>query len=204
MNLIQIESPDKHIILKDLIRMVGLLDINKNNFTLQSPQTKQFVKQMLFFIVNDLNSITTSVTPDEWPLFKNGLSIMVYIQLSIRASLPKNAIEKSPFTLKFLTCISDQNRIKDVANSILKYVDNWNQSILDCDWSELLTMVTSCFIRPKHFEFNHSFQSYFTYIIKFIRALALDNHYKQNISQHFDVLVLKDHFPSTFQLANFR
>ena len=203
MNMIQIESPDKHVVLKDLMRMVGLLDMNKNNLSLQSSQTENVVKKILFFIIDSLNGIIGSVPPDEWPLFKNGLSIIICIQLFVEALPHMRKLAKNSFTMEFLKHISNQNQIEDVADNILKHVENWNRTILDCHWSELLTLVNPRSIQPKHFEFNHSFQTYFSYIARFFPALALDVNYRHNISRHFDGLMMNDRFPSMFKLTNF-
>jgi hypothetical protein len=198
MRIVRMNSPNKHITLKDLLRLIGLLNISRNNFSLNSPPTKEFTTSIFYYITQHLTNVMALVTPDEWSLFKNGLATIICIHLLFEASVSSKLNKKNHTTLEFLERISNRHRVEEIANTVLEHVDNLSQPISGLHWIELLTFVSPDRIRLNHLEFNRSFGSYLTCIEKFSIGLSLDKNFKENVARHFDDLILKNHFQGMF------
>ena len=191
-------SPNKYTPVKYLLRLVGLLKISRESFSLLSSPTKEFTDYIICRMTNYLDNIMASVTEDEWVLFKNGLATIVCIHLLSQASASPDLVKNNCAALDSLARISSRNKVEDIANTILERLDDLKRPISNLCWHELLTLVSSDRIRLDHLKFNRSFDSYLTCIGKFSRELALDKNFKQNVAQHFDDLVHNNHFPSMF------
>jgi hypothetical protein len=174
---------------KNLLRLIGLLNINRNNFSSQSHNIKQFTAEIFGYVTKYLSNIISSVTVDEWPLFKNGFSLIVYTHLTLEKSSSSTIS-----CINFLGNSPNRNQVEEIAIAILDRYYNLKQHIADIDWSELLTFITPDRILLEYLEFNRSFDSYLMHIGKFTIEWTPDKNFKENFIRHFDSLVDKCHF----------
>ncbi|CAF0884551.1 unnamed protein product [Adineta steineri] len=132
--VIQEVDGEKFNILLDQFK--ALTEVGNISFT--RDDFKAFFTECSDCMRNHLDAVRATVTTDEWPLFKNGLSTIICINLLKQVPDSYKSDRENQMTLSLLRRISERNQMEDIANTVVKRLDSLNLSIMELYWTELL------------------------------------------------------------------
>ena len=179
-------SPTKqHIADKIIIRMTGLLPVTKINFDSNNHYTINFTWALTEDIKEHYDHIFATITSEEWPLFRRGLTLYLSIEL----------LSKSGDTITLINRMKNEECKKDLANVLLQRLDELQRPILCLNWTDLFTLVDPTILTLKQLELTGSIEIYVTSLVRIIGINGNEMEIRDTIVRQFDQLVYEDRLP---------
>ncbi|CAF3200501.1 unnamed protein product [Rotaria socialis] len=177
--------------IKQIIRMIGLVPINKQNFGLPNTSTENFTNVIMSEFTKHLKDVISSLAEDEWNSFRDGMVTLICIQLLSQTFKKSNT---SP--LEVLLNASIQPERLEIIKRLLNFIKNINgdRNIPEPIWFELLVLDSSDnLIKTIPIEII-SFEVYVRCATKVVPALAQFDNFINRLSSHFDDAVKQNQF----------
>ena len=129
--------------------------------------------------------ILSTVTESEWVLFRDGLIFYLSVEL----------LTQSTDTI----CLIDQTKNvqcqKDLANCLLKRLEELQRPVLGLNWTNLFTMADANMLSIKQLELTKSIETYVSCSIVFFGNAKNETEIKKKIDQQFDRLIKNERLP---------
>jgi hypothetical protein len=175
------KTENKPVGIKQIIRMIGLFPIDKQNFELPHDPTKNFTFAIMSELSKSLEDVINCLTKDEWDLFKEGLGTLLCIQL-----LSKSTGKSSANPLELLLNEAIESARLDIVKIALRFFKNIGKDPPESIWFELLVLDS-----PEGLIYNNrmqdiSFETYLKCATKIVPMLAKRGDYINYLSPHFD------------------
>ena len=178
--------------LKTLVRMVGLLPIELENFDRYYQLANSFAIEILRHIRPQFNRLFKSVNETEQVLFRNGLATLLCIELLNPAE--DNSDDNK---LVFLSQIPDIKQCQTIANEILLKLYEFNLPIYtNSTWTDLFTFIDPNMIKLQDIYIFDSFNSYITFITKASPLHPENDHFYTKVTEELPRLIYFDKFRS--------
>ena len=178
-------SVDNFIANKILLRMIGVLPIEKKNFDLRKRELKNFIAPVLDFVRDNYMAILETVSVEHWLLFRNGLVICLLFDL----------LTEQKDTIKLVHAIPDVDQKQNLATALLKKLEEFQKPILGLDWSSIFPLVDPNDLSLNSLELTQSMETYITSLISILHAKGYSEATVTEVSQHFDDLVRRERLP---------
>lgn len=180
---------NQHIAEKIIIRMTGVLPITRMNFDINSHEVRNFTAALVDDVQEHYDDILSTVTTDEWPLFRNGLCLHMAIELLSKQKNTTTLVER----MKNETCK------KDLVNVLLLQLEMLQKPILNVNWTTLLAIADPNIISLQLLGLTRSIQIYITSLLQYILLHIDEVNLSDQVNHHFDTLVFEDHLPSNIE-----
>jgi hypothetical protein len=178
--------------LKILVRMLALLPLNRENMTIGSEAARLFASIVLKTLSNNLQTIWTTITGSEWPLFREGL-ITLYCIILHHQGLEKETDD--PFRL--LSMIPDEAWRQETAMKLVDLLRNLQCSLPRNQEVMLYTLVGNDNLTLEHLQMATSLETYISYLTQFIIAHQEDyTSLEEKIQIQLNKLLGENHFRS--------
>ncbi|CAF1416103.1 unnamed protein product, partial [Rotaria magnacalcarata] len=177
--------------IKQIIRMIGLVPINKQNFGLPNISTKNFTNVIMSEFTKHLKDVISSLAEDERNSFRDGMATLICIQL-----LSQTFKKSNPNPLELFLNASIQPERLEIIKRLLNFIKNikGDRNIPESIWFELLVLDSSDnLIKTIPMEIV-SFEVYLRCATKVVPALAQFNNFINRLSSHFDDAVKQNQF----------
>jgi hypothetical protein len=123
------KTENKPVGIKQIIRMIGLFPIDKQNFELPHDPTKNFTFAIMSELSKSLEDVINCLTKDEWDLFKEGLGTLLCIQL-----LSKSTGKSSANPLELLLNEAIESARLDIVKIALRFFKNIGKDPPESIW----------------------------------------------------------------------
>jgi hypothetical protein len=183
---------NQHIADKIIIRMTGLLPITKTNFDLTSQYTTNFACALIDDIKEHYDHLFSTITVHEWPLFRDGLSLYICIDL----------LSKVTDTITIIHRVKNDECKKDLANVLLQRLEQLQRPVLGLNWTDLFTIVDPNVLTLKQLGLTGSIQTYITSLVQFVGMNINEMEISDKIVRHFDQLIFEDRLTGKINLYN--
>lgn len=182
--------------LKIILRMIGLLPIEKESFNRNCWPAKVFTNKIINHVLKNFNNLLKLVVETEWPLFKSGFSkfwCFDLLTLTDRFScFDKNRLD-------FLHQVSDEIQRQDIANELLYQLHKLEQPVYaNSNWTDLFTIVDPHKIEINHLSLTNSFETFIICITKISKVFTDYVHFEKEITTYFENRVLDGYMQSKF------
>lgn len=178
-------SVNQSTMIKMLIRMTGLLPITKENIY---PRNDRTVKIALDFLANakeDYKSMLGEITPQEWPLFRDGLVLYLCFEL---LSQPNDRIN-------LVHSIPDEEWRKDLAIALLQRLAELEERISDQNCTDLFSLADLSRLTSEHFQLISSVQMY----VKILACIIGEGNHSRviysQLSRQFNQIINREYLP---------
>jgi hypothetical protein len=178
-------AENQHIADKIIIRMTGILPITKGNFDLTSQFTTNFAAALIDDIKEHYDHLFSTITLNEWPLFRDGLTLYICIDL---LSKPKD-------TITIVHRVKNEECKKDLANILLQRLEDLHRPILGLNWTGLFTLVDPNILTLQQLGLTESIQTYVTSLVQIVGMNIKEMDLSDKIIRHFDQLIFEDRLP---------
>ncbi|CAF1659619.1 unnamed protein product, partial [Rotaria magnacalcarata] len=177
--------------IKQIIRMIGLVPINKENFGLPNISTKKFTNVIMSEFTKHLKDVISSLAEDERNSFRDGMATLICIQLLSQTFNKSNTnplelllnepveVERLDIVKRVLTFFKNIGRDKDIPESI---------------WFQLLALDSLDNLIDKIPRKKISFEVYLRCAAKVVPALAQHSDFINRLSPHFDDAITQNQF----------
>ncbi len=182
-------SLNQHIVDKIIIRMTGLLPITKKNFDLNR-DTINFAIALISDIKEHYDLIFSTITAEEWDLFRDGLVLYLSIEL----------LSQSKDTINLIDQMKNDQCKKDLANILLKRLEELEKPVLGLNWTNLFTLVDPNILTLKQLRLTKSMQTYIPSLVQFVEMNINEIEIHENINRHFDDLIFEERIPGKIKL----
>jgi hypothetical protein len=183
-------SENQHIADKIIIRMTGILPITKKNFDLTNRNTINFAIALISDIKEHYDHIFSTVTTEEWKLFRNGLVLYLSIEF----------LSQSKDTINLIHQMKNNECKKDLANVLLQRFEELQKPVLGLNWTELFTIVDPKILTLKQLELTRSIQTYITSVIQFLGININEMQIQDRLSRQFDQLIFDERLPGKIKI----
>jgi len=173
------------ITLKILVRMVGLLPIERDNFDRNDQHANSFATEVLRCVRQQFNNLLGSVNEIEQVLFKSGLATLLCIELLYPTDHNSNDNK-----LIFLCQLSDVQQRQIIAHEILLQLYEFNEPIYaNSTWTDLFTIVDPNMIKLQDTYIFDSFETYIMFITKVSAVHPDSDHFNRKITEELPRLI---------------
>lgn len=172
---------NQHITDKILFRMSGVLPITKKNFDITNRDTINFSVALLSDLQEHYDKIFSTVTTEEWNLFRNGLVLYLSIEF----------LTQSKETIKIVHRIKNTQCKKDLANVLLQRLEEIQKPVLGLNWTELFSLVDPNILTLKQLELTRSIEIYITSLVQFVERNINEIEIHEQLKRHFDQLIFE-------------
>ncbi|CAM4834359.1 unnamed protein product, partial [Rotaria magnacalcarata] len=177
--------------IKQIIRMIGLVPINKQYFGLPDTSTENFTNVIMNELTKHLKDVISSLAEDEQNSFRDGMATLICIQL-----LSQTFKKSNPNPLELFLNASIQAERLEIVKRVLNFIKNikGDKNIPESIWFELLVLDSSDnLIQTIPMEII-SFEVYLRCATKVVPALAQFDNFINRLSSHFDDAVIQSQF----------
>jgi hypothetical protein len=181
---------NQYIANKILTRMTGVLPIRKENFELTNRDGIKFASLFLEDVKSHYDDILSTVTEHEWISFRDGLLFYLSVELLTQSKDTIDLIDQT----KNIECK------KDLANCLLKRLEELQRPVLGLNWTNLFTMVDPNILSIKQLELTRSIQTYITCLVFFFENDTSEMEIKKKIDRQFDELIRTEHLPGKIKM----
>ncbi len=183
------DSNEKNKILKIILRMIGLVSINKECLDRYYRNSIEFTNRIMFSMQENFNILYQSVEKEEeWILFRHGLVMLLCIEL-----LKDKSNSSNENKIIFLQQISDENQRQDMANELLHQLHKLDQPIFgNSNWTDLFTMVHPTKIDINQLNLTDSFKTLITCVTKVSKVLTDYSNFEENIADYLENRILNN------------
>ncbi|UJR36511.1 hypothetical protein I4U23_029232 [Adineta vaga] len=172
----------QHLDEKLIICMAGILPITKSNFDLTSHSTTKFALAVTDNLREHFDQIFAPITNEDWPLFRHGLILYLSIELLIQSS----------DTITLIHRMKNEYCKKDLANVLLKRLEDLQRPVLGLNWTDLFKLVDSNIVSLKQLELTERIPIYISSLVQ-VLGIQKDNHaIHDEIIRQFDQLIFED------------
>ena len=176
-------NPESHRADRVIFLMIGFLNVTNTNLALDYAPVRQFSQSL----VEDLNQhhekVFQLVTDKDWPHFCNGLSVFLAIQLVTNPAKLINIVQR----------ISHIEHRGELANLLIRRLEQLNRSVISADWISLFTLVDPQTITLRQLELTRSIEIYLLASIAVLqRNLPERNFTDEDFAVRFDQLIYED------------
>lgn len=186
-DLVKFNSNNKFMNLQIILRMIGFLPIEKENFDRNNGYSKAFTKWMMVHVRNDFSMVYQS----ECLLIKSGLITCLRIELLQQRFDYCNVNE-----LDFLQQISDKSQRQDIANDLLDQLEKLNLPIVgNSNWIDLFIIVDPTKIKIEHLNLINSLKTFIICIIKLSKVLTDHNNFVKKMADYFEDRISQGYIP---------
>jgi len=186
-------SVDNFTANKILLRMIGVLPIEKKNLDLRKREIKNFIAPILDFVRDNYTAILSTVTVEDWLLFRNGLVICLLFDL----------LTEQKDTIKLVHAIPDVDQKQNLATVLLKKLEEFQKPILGLNWTSIFPLVDPNGLSLNSLELTQSMETYVTSLISILHAKGYSEATVTEVNQHFDDLVRRERLPGTYKIFFF-
>jgi len=183
-------SVNQHIADKIIIRMTGLLLITKKNFDLTNRDAINFTIALISDIEEHYDNIFSGIKSEEWPLFRDGLVLYLSIEL----------LSQSKNTMNLIHQMKNKDFKKDLANVLLKRLEEFQKPILGINWTNLFTLVDPNILTLKQLELTGSIQIYVTSLVQIVGMNINEMELREKVDRHFDQLIYDERLPGKIKI----
>ena len=180
------ESINKCLVLKVILRMVGVLSIKEHDFDRWNVNSIRFAHETMIYVRANFADLYRIVNDVEWILFQRGLAMLVSIELLQYRSNGSNENK-----VVFLQQIPDETRRKLAAYKILSRLHKLNQPIFgDVNWTDLFTMIDPTKININHLNLTNSIETFIICITKISKVLIDSSTFEKDIDTYLENRIL--------------
>jgi hypothetical protein len=180
------ESTDKCLVLKVILRMIGILSINEQNFDRWNACSIPFAHEIMIHLRENFANLCRVVNDIEWILFQRGLAILVSIEL-----LQYRSNDFNENKVIFLQQIPDPTRRKLAAYKTLSRLHKINLPIFnDVSWTDLFTMIDPTKIDINHLNLTNSIETFVTCISKISKVLIDSTTFEKDMDTYLENRIL--------------
>jgi hypothetical protein len=165
--------------------MTGILPIRKENFEFTNRDCINFALMFLADVKSHYDDILSTVTQSEWVLFRDGLIFYLSVEL----------LTQTKDTIDLLDQTKNLECKKDLANCLLKRLEELQRPVLGLNWTNLFTMANPNILSIKQLELTRSIETYISCLIVFFGNETNEMDIKIKIDQQFDQLIKNDRLP---------
>jgi hypothetical protein len=177
-----INSNKKSITLKIILRMIGLLSIDKTNFDRSDQYSNGFANLIMFHVRKDFAILYQSVEETEWFLFKCGLATFLCIELLAHGSNSSNDNK-----VDLLQEIPNEIKRQEFANELFYQLQKIDHQIFgDAKWTDLFTLVDPTKIDINQLNLTNSFETLIRCITKISKVIIDYSHFEEQIPDYLD------------------
>jgi hypothetical protein len=170
--------------LKIILRMIGLLPIEKQSFDRHNRHANEFATKIMLQVRKRFDSLLQLIYKDEQLLSRNGLATLLCIELFY--ATPDDPGDDK---IRFICQISDEKKRQDIANDILTELYKFNEPIYaNATWIDLFMMVNWNMIKLQEIYLINSFETYIMFITKVSAVYPNNNHFYNQIAAEFERL----------------
>ncbi|CAF1081188.1 unnamed protein product [Adineta ricciae] len=184
-------TTNKAIGIKQVVLMIGVLPIDKQNYEAFDHSTECFTTFIMSELKKSLKDVISYLTENERNSFNNGISILICIQLL-------NRINKTPSKnpLELLLDASIQTARLYIVKKIIDFFENigLEEQMPESMWLQLLAL-DSCDALIDRIPLKPMlFEAYLKYIKEVIPALSHSVNFISRLSTHFDNTAVQGRF----------
>ena len=170
---------------KILIQMTGILPIVPAKFQLDNPEAIKFVRNLLEDIRAHYPDILANVIESDWITFRDGLVFYFSIEL----------LTQSKDTIQLIEQMQVEDLRRDLANCILKRLEEFQRPVLGLNWTNLFNHVDPNILSINQLGLTRSIETYINCLVIFFGQEWTDTEISQKINRHFDDLIRTDRLP---------
>lgn len=183
---------NQHLANKILVQMTGILPIVPAKLQVDNPEAIQFVRTITEDIHQHYLNILANVTESDWTRFRDGLVFYFSIEL----------LTESKNTIELIEQMQVEDLRRDLANCILKRLEEFQRPVLGINWTNLFNHVDPNILSIKQLSLTRSIQTYITCLIIFFGQEWADPEIGQKIHRNFDELIRTDRLLGKFEIVS--
>ncbi|CAM4892609.1 unnamed protein product [Rotaria socialis] len=198
--LLHASSRDR-VVITIIVRMIGLLKIERHTLDENSELLKLFANNTLSCVSKYLNDLIDSLKPSECDQFENGLALLLCVQLATRISIEPHSKRDHSFGIELLQSISNEVQRRKIIDKTVSYIKllRWIMKLETKTWGSLLMLVRLDYYSFTNLNQCTSFKEYFEILMKIVPVLAQKETFEHNLEQNFQHKMQRNVFPITFE-----
>jgi hypothetical protein len=190
-------SNTKPMTIKILLRMIGLLFFEKEDFDQYNQESVEFANKIMIYVRQNFSILYQSVNQEEWILFRRGLTILLCIEL-----LQYKFNDSNENQISFLQQIPDENQRQIMAYELLDQLYKLDQPIVgNSHWTDLFTLINPTKIDVNQLNLIDSFETFIICIKKISQVLPNDSAFEVHIVDYLENRISNNYLQS--KITNF-
>ena len=186
------DFPDKSVLVKHLLCIIGLLPTGGKNRDWNCDHTVNFISTILQYVLSDLDSLLGSATLAEWSLLVEGFATLLYIQFSSEKSVADRFNKQNAGAFALFCRIPIKDQYRTLADAVLVRFKSFQHTLSSSNWTELMIRVSPDQIIFNILERTASIKAYFTCITKTLEICGPVNDFRAKFQADFHERVRND------------
>jgi hypothetical protein len=181
-------SNTEPMIIKTILRMIGLLFLEKENFDRYNRDSIEFANRIMIYVRQNFSTLYQSVNKEEWISFRSGLTILLCIEL-----LQYKSNDSNENQIAFLPQIPDGNQRQDMVYELLNQLNKLDQPIFgNSHWTDLFTLIEPTKINVNQLNLTNSFKTFIICMTKISQVLPNHSSFEVNVADYLESRIISN------------